>query len=208
MISTEESMPKSFQYHRKIGCVIMASGRSTRFGSNKLLAEFDGETLIQRILNITGGDLFAKRVVVTRTQEAADICKKQGVDVILHTLPERNDAVRLGAETMSEMEGLIFCPCDQPLLRRETLLSMTTVPNIEEDMILRLACKERVGTPILFGKKYLRELCSLPDKKGGSYLAGIYPEKVKYLFVKDERELMDADTPEDLQRLSSINRIP
>ena len=30
------------QMHASTGCVLMASGLSTRFGSNKLLAQFDG----------------------------------------------------------------------------------------------------------------------------------------------------------------------
>ncbi len=184
----------------KIGCIIMASGLSTRFGSNKLLEVFDGSTLIQRILDTTS-NLFDKRIVVTRTPEVAEICNQQDISVILHSLPGRNDAVRLGVEAMQELDGLVFCPCDQPLLQKNSLKTMLDYPYIHDDLILRIAFEERVGTPIFFGKKYFEELCNLPDKMGGSYLAKIYPEKVKYVYVKDERELMDVDTPEDLQKL-------
>ena len=34
-----------------VGCVIMASGRAVRFGSNKLLADFGGAPLIVRALD-------------------------------------------------------------------------------------------------------------------------------------------------------------
>ena len=37
-----------------VGCVIMASGRAVRFGSNKLLADFGGAPLIARALDVTG----------------------------------------------------------------------------------------------------------------------------------------------------------
>lgn len=43
-----------------VGCVIMASGFSKRFGENKLLTKFCGESLIELILNKTGGTLFEK----------------------------------------------------------------------------------------------------------------------------------------------------
>ena len=36
------------QMHASTGCVLMASGLSTRFGSNKLLAQFDGQPLLCR----------------------------------------------------------------------------------------------------------------------------------------------------------------
>ena len=36
------------QMHASTGCVLMASGLSTRFGSNKLLAPFDGQPLLYR----------------------------------------------------------------------------------------------------------------------------------------------------------------
>ena len=36
-----------------VGCVIMASGRAVRFGSNKLLADFGGSPLIAQALDVT-----------------------------------------------------------------------------------------------------------------------------------------------------------
>lgn len=36
-----------------VGCVIMASGRAVRFGSNKLLADFGGAPLIAQALDVT-----------------------------------------------------------------------------------------------------------------------------------------------------------
>ena len=41
------------QMHASTGCVLMASGLSTRFGSNKLLAPFDGQPLLCRAFAAT-----------------------------------------------------------------------------------------------------------------------------------------------------------
>ena len=46
-----------------IGCVIMASGLSTRFGSNKLLADFGGRPMLCRVLDATDTPALAARVV-------------------------------------------------------------------------------------------------------------------------------------------------
>ncbi len=186
----------------KIGCVLMASGLSSRFGSNKLLADFGGRTLLQRALDATEG-LFYRRVVVTRKEEVAALCKSFGVEVILHTCPNRNDTVRLGTETLEELDGWVFCPCDQPLLRRETVAKLLDWPYIHDDLLLRPVCGEQQGAPVFFGKSYFAALCSLPEKAGGSYILKRHPEKLELLSIEDERELMDIDTTEDMETLKT-----
>ncbi len=191
------------ELHKKVGCVIMASGLGIRFGSNKLLATFQGQMLIQRILDTTDG-LFSKRVVVTRTKEVEKICKEKNIPVIYHELPNRNDVVRLGTEFMEDMDGVVFCPCDQPFLERASLRKLRNAFSFEKHEILRLAFQERVGTPILFHEKYFDELCNLPEKKGGSYIARKYPDKVSLVFAESEKELYDIDTKEDLMELEAM----
>ena len=184
-----------------IGCVIMASGLSRRFGRNKLVEDFQGKPLIQRILDTTGDEIFARRVVVTRSEEVRQICEGQNIPVIMHELPGRNDTVRFGIREMDGMDGCVFCPSDQPLLRRESLKRMTETFVQKGSGIFRLSYGEKQGTPILFGKEYFEELLHLPEKKGGSYLVKRYPEQVELIMAESELELFDIDTTEDLEWL-------
>jgi molybdenum cofactor cytidylyltransferase len=102
----------------------------------------------------------------------------------------------------------MFCPSDQPFLRPDTLKELLRMHVEDPDCICRPCLQESTdvppvpGTPVLFGKRYFPELLSLPDGKGGGFLAKKYPEQVRYLPVRDSYELMDIDTPEDLLRLS------
>ena len=189
---------------RSIGCVIMASGKSRRFGSNKLLAEIGGRTLLERILDVTDGDIFAGRVVVTGNEDVRKICESRGVDVVFNGFPGRNDTVRLGTEYMHRMDGCIFCPCDQPLLKRESLQNMAEAFSADaecENRIFRLSFGKRIGAPVLFGRNYFSELCSLPPKRGGSYLMEKYAGEVRLIQAADEAELDDIDTQEDMAEL-------
>ena len=86
-----------------VGCVIMASGRAVRFGSNKLLADFGGAPLIAQALDAAETPALAARVVVTRSPEVAELACKAGVKAILHSLPGRNDTVRLGLDAMESL---------------------------------------------------------------------------------------------------------
>ena len=184
------------------GCVIMASGMGRRFGGNKLMADFGGQPLICRILDATEG-IFAKRVVVTRHEDVAALCRSRGVPVVLHRLPYRSDTVRLGLEALGEMERCMFCPADQPLLRRETVIFLSLCA-ANDDFIWRTCSEGIPGSPVVFPQWALPLLASLPEGKGGGAIIKKYPERVHTLSVRDKAELMDIDTPEDLKILQAI----
>ncbi len=185
----------------KLGCVIMASGLGRRFGGNKLMADFGGAPMISRVLDATDG-IFDRRIVVTRHANVEAFCKEKGVPVVVHDLPHRSDTVRLGLQTVgTELDGCLFCPADQPLLSRETILSFAQSAEREKEVMWRAACGDVFGAPVLFPKWAFPELLTLPEGKGGNVLVKKYPEQVHAVSVRDERELWDVDTPEDLERL-------
>lgn len=213
-----------------VGCVLMASGLSTRFGSNKLLAPFgpEGEPLLCRALAATDTPMLAARVVVTRSPEVQVLCEARGVPCLLHALPGRNDTVRLGLEALlaerPDLAGCMFLPGDQPLLRRHNVASMVGifgwhaetdaergVPQKEtERAIFRLGHRFKhdpnplLGSPVLFGCAHFDALRALPEGKGGSVLLKQYPECVHTIYIGDRNELRDADTPEELRELEKL----
>ncbi len=194
---TNQSSTIPFQ---NTGCVIMASGLGKRFGGNKLMADFHGEPLITRILDVTE-NLFTKRVVVTRHKEVVNLCEARDIPVIFHELPYRSDTIRLGLEAMDQIDRCVFCPGDQPLLRKETLESLLQASDKEPDSIWRTACDGTPGSPVLFPSWTFEELKSLPEGKGGGFLIKKYPERLHLLNVQDMYELKDIDSPSDLIEL-------
>lgn len=186
---------------KPLGCVIMASGLGNRFGGNKLMADFHGEPLICRALATTEG-LFVRRVVITRHIDVAQLCRTRGVEAVLHDLPHRSDTVRLGLDSIGDMAGCLFCPGDQPLLRRETVAELISAWENSPEFIWRTAFAGTPGSPVLFPRWAFPQLRSLPDGKGGGFVAKQHPEQVRTLSVLNPYELMDADTREDLTVLS------
>lgn len=181
----------------KSGCVIMASGLGTRFGGNKLMADFQGQPLLCRVLEATEG-IFAQRVVVTRYQEAADLCRERGIQVVLHDLPHRSDTVRLGLEALTGVECCMFCQADQPLLKRETVASLAMAAANDTHTIWRTGFDGTVGSPVQFPAWTFSELQNLPMGKGGGVIINKYPEYVRILKVPNIYELWDVDRQEDL----------
>lgn len=192
------------QFFPKTGCVIMASGLGKRFGGNKLMADFHGKPMIQRALDATEG-LFTRRVVVTRHESVAELCRAQNVEVVLHDLPNRNDTVRLGLEALGDLECCMFLPGDQPLLRRETVAMLLENRKENPGSILRLAYEDTEGSPVLFPSWAFPELRNLPEGKGGGFVIKNHPHDVLRVFTANPFELADADTPETLELLKGLS---
>lgn len=226
-----------------ISCIIMASGMSKRFGTNKLLASFNNNTLFENAINISHFVSFGKTLAVTRHDELVQICEREHIHCIKHNMPYRNDMVRLGVSHILKEaccqknncpQGILFLPSDQPLITKTSLQLLCLLfiyynssyfacnstdkssnannnyfnnNNINNNnKICRLAFNENAGAPVIFPECYYNELLTLPQGKGGGFIAKKYPAQVVLVPAQDEYELYDIDTPDDLIRLSRYLR--
>lgn len=197
----EEMNAQMFRrFFPKVGCVIMASGMGKRFGGNKLMADFQGKPMILQALQASRS-FREHRVVVTRHADVANLCRTQGVPVLLHDLPHRSDTVRLGLEALGDVDACVFLPGDQPLLRPETVDLLVSRWETDQQQIVRPFCGDAPGSPVIFPAWAIPELRNLPEGKGGGWVIKQHPECVEAVPVSDPYELMDADTPEVLELL-------
>ena len=111
-------------YH--FGCVVMAAGRSERFGENKLLRELDGKPLALRTLEAIPRDAFAKIITVTRFAEICQFSETLGFAVVENDAPEEglSRTIRLGLAETADCDAVLFTVADQPMLSRETFLRL------------------------------------------------------------------------------------
>ena len=217
-----------------ISCIIMASGMSKRFGTNKLLASFNNNTLFENAINISRFVSFGKTLAVTRHDELVQICEREHIHCIKHNMPYRNDMVHLGVSHIIKesccqknncTQGILFLPSDQPLITKTSLQLLCLLfiyynssyfacnstdksSNANNNYfnnnnkICRLAFNENAGAPVIFPACYYNELLTLPQGKGGGFIAKKHPAQVVLVPAQDEYELYDIDTPNDLIRLS------
>ena len=186
------------------GALIMASGEGKRFGGNKLMAPFCGKPMVSYILDLTA--LCPDRVVVTRNEEVRALCEANHIPCIFHNLPDRNDTVRLGLEYLTakadNLKGALFCPADQPLLTEDTFSQLLSEA-MRTDAIVRPKYGECVGAPVYFPSRFFPELMTLPQGKGGGFVAQKNSEQVCFIPVRNPYELKDIDTVSDLEMLEN-----
>lgn len=187
-----------------IGCVVLAAGEARRFGADKLQARLDGVTLLERALLAVPAERLAAVCVVTRGAAAEALAARYGFACVRNDAPELGlgRSVRLGTEALrGRCRAILFLVADQPLLRRESVEALLAHAGAEQ--IVAAAHNGKRGNPCLFPSRFFPELCALTGDEGGSAVIRAHPEALR-LIELDARELMDADTPQELQKLNVL----
>lgn len=188
----------------QLACIFMACGRSKRFGSNKLLADYHGQPLYEAIFSAFPFELFRQNVVVTRYAEIAVSASLRGCTVA-EDYDGPDDAARTIRSGLSAllpgMDGCLFLVCDQPRLSAESVAELVTEFHRNPDAIVALGHNGQRGNPVLFPAVLFQELSTLPPDTPGGKVIRAHPDLLRVVECTDPQELMDADTPEDLANL-------
>jgi len=101
--------------------LVLAGGKSSRFGSNKAFAEIDGTALIQRVADLFAG-LFSHTLLSTNTPE---LYRHLGLPMVADRYPGDGPLAGIHA-AMSDTrhQWLLVVACDMPLLRKSFLQCM------------------------------------------------------------------------------------
>lgn len=193
----------------------MASGAGRRFQGekdaaprNKLLADFLGRPLITAVLQTALAVPAEARIAVTRAPQVKQLCDGFDFPCLLHDQPQLNDTIRLGLSALSsfQIDGCLFLQGDQPLLTPDSIKALMHAFRRDQRFIYRLSFGETAGSPVLFPKALFPELLCLPADCGGSYIIKKYPQLVRTVEAHYFWELLDADTPAELERLRTLAR--
>ena len=184
------------------GCLLMAAGKASRFGENKLTARFDGQSLFSLALAAIPKELFARVTVVSQYPALLEEAARTGFDTILNDRPQDgiSRTIRLGTQAMADCAGILYMVADQPLLRAGTVRRMVDVWRAHPECIAAAAHNGNRGNPCLFPARFFPELCALEADRGGSSVIRRH-EDALLLVEAGEHELFDCDTKQALEIL-------
>lgn len=184
---------------KKVGIVLLAAGISQRYQGIKLLDIIDGQKMYLPILRIAASLNVIPKVIVTQYDEIIEKALEYGFEVILNKYPERgiSHSIHLGLHRAIEMEpdleGVMFCVCDQPYLEKDTLEKLLTVYSNTDKCLASVSSQGRLGNPCIIGRKYFEELFALRGDIGGKKIIQRCIEDVEMVMVENEKELIDID---------------
>lgn len=187
----------------RLGCVVMAAGRSVRFGSNKLDAVANGQSLIFHALEAVPASRLERVVVVTQFPEIMRCAKDFHFAAIYNDRPELgiSRTIALGLTELRDCGAAMFMVADQPLLRRESVEALLDFYLREPDSIAALGSGGVRGNPCVFPSRFFPELLALSGDRGGSAVIRAHEDALRLLEV-EARELADVDTPQALKQLT------
>ena len=189
---------------REIGCIIMASGLSERYGRNKLLEKLDGREIILHTAGSLAEAGFSP-LAVTRNVEIKALLDREGIRCVLHDGPLKSDTIHTGLENLDpELAGYLFIPGDQPLVRPDSLIKMAGQFRNSPRRAVRLGFADTAGSPVLFPACCREKLLAYTGDRGGQVV--LRAEEVPCDIVQAEFawELWDVDTPESMEKVTGL----
>ena len=186
----------------KIGGLLLAAGGSTRFGSPKQLAIYQGKTLIRRAAETLTATGTNPNVVVL----GAEI---QGSTKVLDGLPINicvnedwrsgmSSSIKAGLENLltiePNLEAVLITLCDQPHVTADSFKLLISEFQTKAAAIAAAEYTETTGVPAVFSRKLFDDLLTLEGDKGARNLIRSRNDLVT---VAIDAAAIDVDKPID-----------
>lgn len=194
----------------KISAIIMASGKSERMGTNKLLLEYRGMTFIENTLEKVLKENFYEFAIVISDKKvkkkAQDYMKNLETDekkiYIIDNKKSENgqsESIKIGLETLGKCDGYMFFSCDQPFLTSDTIKKI--LQNFKTKGITIPEYNGKRSLPVIFGENFKEELLKLEGDTGGKTVISNHQDKIRIVKIENPDEGKDIDTKEDYEML-------
>jgi len=184
----------------RVGAVLMASGAAARFGANKLLHPVGGVPMIRRAFSAVPARLFETASVVSCYPEILALAAEQGYRPIRSPEAEEGQSasIRLGLAGLMDMDGVLFSVCDQPYLRRSSVVRLLEAFSECPGRICALSWQGRRGSPVVFPSALFPALLALRGEQRGGAVIQANQSLLRLVEADASQELQDVDTPMDL----------
>ena len=177
--------------------IILAGGKSSRYGRNKALEAIDGVRLIERVIRVLE-DTFSRLVIITNTPQ----------DYAYLGLPMVEDRIKglgpiggiyTGLESITEEAGF-FVGCDMPFLNRTLIYHILDSRDDFDAVIPRLGWRMQT-LHALYHKRCLPHVRELIKRRENQVIRFFPKVRIRYM---DEEEIRRFDP--DLRSFFNINR--
>ncbi|MDA4126696.1 MAG: nucleotidyltransferase family protein [Thaumarchaeota archaeon] len=192
-----------------ISAVVLAAGRSARFGELKQLLKVGKENLLETVVHRFLSSSVDEVVIVLgfRAEEILANSEFGTSRVVMNHDYEQGlgTSLKTGIEAANpEASAAIVALGDQPLLSVETIDAIIRRYTETHGPIVAPYYGRRRGNPVLFDKSIFPELTKVVGDEGATRVIGRMEEKIVKVSVDDPGVVFDIDTESDYRRLLSM----
>lgn len=181
--------------------VLLAAGAASRYGSNKLLAEHQGQALILHALRGLAGCDRLYAVIRGDSDRLRRVLVGHGITCVVNPQPERGIgySVACGIAASRDSAGWCLLPGDMPFIQPTTATRI--IAALRDGALLAApSFQGRRGHPVGFSAQLRDELLTCDGDVGARQVVDRHRQALVELVVEDAGILRDIDTPADLAR--------
>lgn len=184
----------------RIAAVVLAAGRSTRMGGDKLRLPWRGRTILEWVLDAACA---LPHVILVGGPPGLDALSAQVARVscsLQDRLPGQADSLQAGIRALPPgVDGAMVLLGDMPLITRELVEKLASA--FRPGRFLAPRCNGRRGNPVIIPSDWFARVLELEGDTGARPLLARPDAPVDFLDVDDPAILADVDTPDDYARL-------
>jgi len=186
----------------KISAIVLAAGMSRRMGTDKLLLEYQGRSLLQRSADLLSELPVFERILITTCEHSEKITLPSNIQLIINQSSEngQSESVRLGIQAATGTHYL-FMTADQPKLTPVDLKPF--FESIEPDIIVYPVINNKPSSPTLLPARFKPELLALSGDTGGRSVRDAHPEICQAIVPARPENFVDIDYMEDYEKLKA-----
>jgi len=189
----------------KVSAVLLGAGESKRMGVDKLSLPWGKRTVFDHCLRTLLQSEVEEVIVVlsNRTKELMAHVRGGRVKVVMNPYYRRgmSTSIRRAIQAIHlRSQGILIALGDQPLLKTRTVNALIRVFIGNKGGIVVPSFKGRRGHPVIFDRKYEKELLKLRKDAGGRSILRRYSESVLELRTRSEGVVKDMDTWEEYKK--------
>jgi molybdenum cofactor cytidylyltransferase len=197
-----------FAVHEAAAGIILAAGSSTRMGGPKPLLMWRGEPFVRHVARTALGAGLSPVMIVTGAHTPEIRAVTADLPVMLVHNPDweagQSTSLHCGLRALPDTIGsAVFLLADQPQIPVELVSALIEQHAQSLSPIVAPLVGERRGNPVLFDRETFADLLSLAGDVGGRAVFAKHP--IAYVPWHDASVLLDVDTPEDYQRLQTLD---
>ena len=200
-----------------ISAILLGAGESKRMKVNKLSLPWGRETVFEHCFNTLLRSLVQEIIVVLNPQNEGmkrQFEKRSGstakkIKIILNPYYKGgiSTSIHKGLQVMDPgSEGILISLGDQPFLRTRTINALLRAFHQERGEIVVPSFRGTKGHPVIFHRKYEKELLKLSGDTGGKPILLKYSKQIKTIPVRSEGVIKDIDTREEYQKALRMRR--
>lgn len=195
-----------------IAALVLAAGRSSRMGRNKLLFEIDGRPLVAHAVDAALAAGLAPVIVVTGHEAARVRAALPHRAVAFVDNPAFADglsgSLKAGLDAVpDDAEGALVCLGDMPAVTAGHIRRIVEAFAPEAGRAICVPVSDgRRGNPVLFARRFFPEMRALSGDVGARELIARHAGQVCPVAMEDDAVLTDLDTADALAAFAERRR--